>query len=134
MRDLRGRVATHRRACSVGGILAFAGVVVVVVHSINGFGDPGVSRTAFAHFDATAVPSRFRAAVADIHAFARTHTDGEIFVLREDAAFWYLTTGVRDPLPYDIPEVSDFGSGGEHGVIARLRARRGRVGLPEAGD
>ena len=50
----------------------------------------------------------------------RDNTDGKVFIVREDAGFWYLTTGTRNPLPFDIPEVSDFGADGEAGVIRRL--------------
>jgi hypothetical protein len=129
---------TRRFAVGLVGVLALAGFAVVVEHSISGFSDPLVTGAGGAPGDGTAVSKRFRAGVNDIRDFARTHTDGAVFVLREDAGFWYLTTGVRDPLPYDIPEVSDFGSGGEPGVIARLA--RGEADwvcvkpVPEAGN
>ena len=66
------------------------------------------------------VPKRFRAGLDDIRTFVHDHTDGKVFILREDAGFWYLTTGTQNPLPYDIPEVSDFGADGERGVIRSL--------------
>lgn len=137
----RGReVSRQLRRFAVGlvGVLALAGVAVIVEHSVTGFSDPLVSRSAFAHFDGTAVPDRFRGGRDDIRDFARANTDGKIFIVREDAGFWYLVTGTSNPLPYDIPEVSDFGAGGEQGVIDRLR--RGEADwvcvkpVPDAGN
>jgi hypothetical protein len=119
----RGRELPRRAVrLSVGiiGVLALASLAVIVVHSVAGYTDHLVTRSGFAHFERTAVPKRFEDGATDIRTFARAYTDGEIFVLREDAGFWYLVTGVHNPLPYDIPEVSDFGADGEHGVISRL--------------
>jgi hypothetical protein len=49
-----------------------------------------------------------------------SHTDGRVFIAREDAGFLYFETGARDPLPYDMVERSDFGGGGERTVIRQL--------------
>ena len=100
--------------------LVAAALVVIVVHSVTGYSDPLVARSGFAHFEGVPVPNRLESAVDDIHRFVRQHTDGKVFILREDAGFWYLTTGTSNPLPFDIPEVSDFGADGERGVIRRL--------------
>src|SRR6185436_19204630 len=113
-RAVRG-VAFGAVACSV-----LAALVVITVHADDARSDPLVARAGFAHFDGIPVPERFRAGVADIKRFVRDSTDGKVFIVREDAGFWYLTTGTRNPLPFDIPEVSDFGADGEDGVIRRL--------------
>ena len=49
------------------------------------------------------------------------HTDGTVFIAREDGGYLYLITGTRNPLPYDIVERSDLGSAGVVGLIGRLR-------------
>ena len=94
---------------------------MLVLHSVAGYTDPHVTRSGYAHFEGTAVPTRFRPSVEEIRAFVRRSTDGQVFILREDAGFWYLTTGTRDPLAFDIPEVSDFGADDQDGVIQRLQ-------------
>ena len=42
-------------------------------------------------------------------------------------------TPTRDPLPYDIPEVSDLGAGGEQGVIRRLERSEADLGVCATG-
>ena len=110
----------HHVVYAVTGVLALAAFAVVTVHAVSGYSDPLVTRSGFAHLDGVPVPKRFRAGLEDIRTFVRDHTDGKVFILREDAGFWYLTTGAENPLPFDIPEVSDFGADGEPGVISRL--------------
>jgi hypothetical protein len=55
-----------------------------------------------------------------------TNTNGQVFIAREDAGYFYLMTGIRNPLPYDIAERSDFGSKGQQGVIDRIRRGEAR--------
>jgi 4-amino-4-deoxy-L-arabinose transferase-like glycosyltransferase len=119
----RDRPVARRLQPVAWGVIAatvLAALVVIAVHSVAGHDDPLVARSGFAHFDGIAVPERFQTGVADIRHFVRTHTDGKVFILREDAGFWYLTTGTENPLPFDIPEISDFGADGQRGVIKRL--------------
>src|SRR5262249_41813031 len=47
-------------------------------------------------------------------------TGGTIFIVRQDAAFWYLAGRLHNPLPFDYPSRADFGGNGERGVIQRL--------------
>jgi 4-amino-4-deoxy-L-arabinose transferase-like glycosyltransferase len=119
----RGRAVSprlHHVVYALTGVLALAAFAVVTVHAATGYSDPLVTRSGFAHLDGVGVPKRFRAGMRDIHTFVHDHTAGKVFILREDAGFWYLTTGTQNPLPFDIPEVSDFGADGEPGVIRRL--------------
>jgi hypothetical protein len=97
-----------------------AAVGVITVHTVEAYTDSLVTRSGFSHLEGIPVPARFKTGVAEIRRFVRERTDGKVFIVREDAGFWYLTTGTRNPLPFDIPEVSDFGAGGEDGVIQRL--------------
>ncbi|TMK55467.1 MAG: hypothetical protein E6G60_19425 [Actinobacteria bacterium] len=55
--------------------------------------------------------------IARLH--ARTH--GRVFIIDSNAATLYLAGHLSDPTPYDFPERSDFGAGGEGGVITYLR-------------
>ena len=55
--------------------------------------------------------------IARLH--ARTH--GRVFIVDSNAATLYLAGHLSDPTPYDFPERSDFGAGGEGGVITYLR-------------
>jgi hypothetical protein len=43
------------------------------------------------------------------------------FIVRLDAAFYYLVDHVQDPTPYDFPGVSDLGADDQDGVIRLLR-------------
>jgi hypothetical protein len=121
----RGRAVSrrvHHVVYAATGVLALAAFAVVTVHAVSGYSDPLVTRSGFAHLDGVGVPKRFRAGMNDVRTFVRDHTDGKVFILREDAGFWYLITGTENPLPFDIPEVSDFGADGQSGVIRRLAA------------
>jgi hypothetical protein len=106
------------------GALAFGGAglafVVVAAGALAGYSDPALTRSGFAHFDNTPVQAQLINAVHQV-ADSRRLTGGSVFIVRKDAAFLYLTSGLRNPLPYDIPEVSDLGAGGEPGVIKLLR-------------
>ena len=125
----------HKITLGLTGAMVAAALVVVVVHSVTGYTDPLVRRSGFAHLGGVPVPKRFVGDVNDIRGFVNEHTDGRVFILREDAGFWYLTTGTTNPLPYDVPEVSDFGAGGERGVIKRLaRGEAAWVCVKPAGE
>ena len=113
--------SVHAVALGVVVSAVVAALVVIAVHGVAGQFDPLVTRDGFDHLEGIPVPERFRTGVADIKQFVRDNTEGKVFILREDAGFWYLTTGTENPLPFDIPEISDFGADGQNGVIARLK-------------
>ena len=50
----------------------------------------------------------------------RRLTGGTVFLLRPDAAVWYLATGVRNPTPYDYPLASPFGPDGQQVLAGNL--------------
>lgn len=53
-------------------------------------------------------------------------TGGVVFLLRPDAALWYLACGLTNPTPYDYPLASTFGPTGQQEVAQQLRD--GRIG------
>jgi hypothetical protein len=56
----------------------------------------------------------------------REATGGVVFLLRPDAALWYLACGLTNPTPYDYPLASTFGPTGQQEVAQQLRD--GRIG------
>ena len=50
----------------------------------------------------------------------RRLTGGTVFLLRPDAAVWYLATGLRNPTPYDYPLASPFGPDGQQVLAGNL--------------
>jgi hypothetical protein len=50
----------------------------------------------------------------------RRLTRGTVFLLRSDAAVWYLASGLRNPTPYDYPLASTFGPNGQQVLAANL--------------
>ncbi len=121
------RPLTRRVRHAVYGLASaavLAAMVVIVLHSVDGYTDRLVTRSAYPHFQNVPVAKRLRSSVEELRSFVAESTDGRVLIATKDAGFWYLTTGTRDPLPFDIPEVSDFGAAGEQGVIRRLSAAR----------
>ena len=55
-----------------------------------------------------------------------TRGDRRILLLLPDAGFRYLTTGLRNPTPFDFPFVTTFGRNGQQRVVDSLRS--GRIG------
>jgi hypothetical protein len=118
----RRALAPHVRHIAYGlaSAAVLAATVVIVLHSVDGYSNGRVTRSAYSHFQNVPVAKRLRSSVEELRAFVAGSTNGRVFIATKDAGFWYLTTGTRDPLPFDIPEVSDFGADGEQGVIRRL--------------
>jgi len=56
----------------------------------------------------------------------RELTGGTVFLLRPDAAVWYLATGLRNPTPYDYPLASPFGPDGQQVLADNLASGRVR--------
>jgi hypothetical protein len=67
-----------------------------------------------------ALPVELLAAGRDLS----TATGGVVFLLRPDAATWYLACDLRNPTPYDYPLASTFGPSGQEEVVGDLRAGR----------
>ena len=56
----------------------------------------------------------------------RRLTGGTVFLLRPDAAVWYLATGLRNPTPHDYPLASPFGPDGQQVLAGNLASGRVR--------
>jgi len=67
---------------------------------------------------ARAVPGGRR---ADGWSDAVEATGGVVFLLRPDAALWYLAADLRNPTPFDYPYASVFGPDGEDETIEGIR-------------
>jgi hypothetical protein len=106
---------------ALAGIIAVPATLVALVLSID-----TVHRIPFApdqvdrevpHFRrlpvARRVPGR---SPSDGHEL-RAQTDGRVFLLRPDAAFWYLAGDLRNPTPFDYPYASVFGPRGQTDVV-----------------
>ena len=52
----------------------------------------------------------------------RNRTGGRVFLLRPDAAFWYLAADLQNPTPYDYPYASVFGPHGQRATVEQLRS------------
>ncbi len=68
---------------------------------------------------------RLRGVWADDTEEVRRIAGSRVFVLRADAAYFYLCGGLENPTPYDYPFASTFGSTGQAKVIDAIR--RGQV-------
>jgi hypothetical protein len=78
----------------------------------------------------TGLPHVVGAAVADhtlrgVHMVAtqahHAHATN-LFIIRADASYYYLTARLTDPTPFDFPGVSDLGRDDQDGVIRLLGA------------
>ena len=56
----------------------------------------------------------------------RELTGGTVFLLRPDAAVWYLATGLLNPTPYDYPLASPFGPEGQQVLRGNLASGKVR--------
>jgi hypothetical protein len=109
-RQLRGIAA-------VTLVVAALGVPAVIAPAFAGLvGDRG-HRTGVASFVALPIDAVAQQELAATRLAPLRQTRGAVFVVRQDAAFWYIAGGFHDPLPFDYPANSDFGNAGQSGVI-----------------
>jgi len=115
------RVLARSRGLAAATVVVALGAALAVAASIDAWTEADVVRDV-PHLAVAAVP---RVVAREAAALGRgLHARGirRVFVAREDASFFYVAAGIDDPLPYDIPERSDFGAAGQAGVIRRLQA------------
>lgn len=77
------------------------------------------------HLRWTPVPRTDAAHAPTAGAMLRSITGGSVFLLRPDAAVWYLAGDLRNPTPYDYPYASVFGPDGQRETVDAIR--RGAV-------
>ena len=66
---------------------------------------------------------RWRREAARLVSAAHGDSDG-LLLLVPDAGLRYLTTGLRNPTPFDFPFATTFGSDGEQDVVSALTSGR----------
>jgi hypothetical protein len=120
----RHMVRTVARVAALAGLsaLVVVGASAVAGDSVEAYASPQAAHD-FPHFEAVPIRRHLRQRMATLRTAIWAHTDGRVFIARDDAGFLYFQTGARDPLPYDTVERSDFGGGGERAVIEALVRR-----------
>ena len=104
---------------ATAAVIAVVGATVVAGDSVQAYAS-GRAAHDFPHFAAVPIRRHLRVRMDELRNGIWSHTDGRVFIAREDAGFLYFATGAHDPLPYDMVERSDFGGGGERTVIHQL--------------
>jgi hypothetical protein len=115
---------TTRTAVRVAGValavwLSIA-TVAVIGRAIQPFGQPTESLTGLPHVVGAAVADRTVRGVHSVASRARRAHATNLFIVRPDASYYYLTGQLRDPTPFDFPGVSDLGRDDQDGVIRLL--------------
>ena len=99
---------------------------MITSRAVEGLPGNGSPASTLSHMRGVAMDSASqRATVRDVTAL-RALTGGSVFIVRADAAFYYLAGNLRNPTPYDFAARSDFGGDGEEGVVELLDRHRVR--------
>ena len=120
----RPRAVARVAATGLAVWLAIA-TVAVVVRTGEPFGHPTESLTGLPHVVGAAVADHTVRGVHTVAAQDRRAHATNLFIVRPDASYYYLTGQLRDPTPFDFPGVSDLGRDDQDGVIRLLQ--RGSV-------
>jgi 4-amino-4-deoxy-L-arabinose transferase-like glycosyltransferase len=118
-----GKVLTTGAVAVLAVWLAF-GVAAIGARAIEGIaGDDGTA-AALPHLGgAPELASDARITRHDV-AELRRLTGGDVFIVRADAAYFYLAGGLRNPTPYDFPVLTDFGRAGERGIVSLVARQK----------
>ena len=96
--------------------------VAIVVRTVEPLPQRAESLTGLPHVVGAAVADH---TVRGVHIVAtqaqRAHATN-LFIIRPDASYYYLTAGLTDPTPFDFPGISDLGRDDQDGVIRLLGA------------
>jgi hypothetical protein len=116
---------THATVVLLTAVLGF-GALAVVERAARGLDGRNGVPAAPPHLRGSPVrASRETTLVTQLRRLRRM-TGGTVFIVRADAAFYYLAGDLRDPTPYDYPTLSDFGRSGEQAAIRLVDAGRVR--------
>ena len=108
----------------LAGVLAVwlsIAVVAVVWRVVEPFGHRGESLRGLPHVVGALSSTRTRRNARLVATELGAAHVTSVFIVRLDAAFYYLVDHVKDPTPYDFPGVSDLGADDQDGVIRLLR-------------
>ena len=102
-------------------VLAMPIAVVLVLAPAATLLANGHRPSTLAHFRGPLSPPAQQAGIETIAARFRDAAGGRpIFILDAEAGFWYLTTGLTNPTPFDIPAATSIGTGGVTWLLSRL--------------
>jgi hypothetical protein len=117
---LRGVGGAAETAVAAVGVAAGLGGLIVSHRAWRHLGtavDPGLD---LPHLAGLSLSFTAPAPVVDGAAELRRLTGGTVFLLRRDAALWYLAGDLVNPTPFDWPFASTFGPHGQREVIDRF--------------
>ncbi len=114
------RRPTRRAAVSAGVLVAWLafGVIVTATPAIENLdGTSNTVPSTFPHLRGPPISPRNEQIVK--HDIAKLHelAGGDVFIVRTDAAYYYLAGNLRNPTPFDFPAESDFGPKGDQAVL-----------------
>jgi hypothetical protein len=121
-------LAARPASRALTGVLAvWLGIAAVAVgwRAVESFPHRGESLHGLPHVTGALSSARTRRNARLVAAALRTANVRTLFIVRTDAAFYYLVDNLRDTTPYDFPGVSDLGADDQDGVIRLLQ--RGSV-------
>jgi 4-amino-4-deoxy-L-arabinose transferase-like glycosyltransferase len=134
-----GLLPSTRRASRLGRVLAVVlaawlaiATGALVVRAVEPFGQRTESVTGLPHVVGAVVADHTIHGVRTVAARARQEHVTNLFIIRPDASYYYLTAQLTNPTPFDFPGISDLGRGDQDGVIRLLR--RGTVQWVCVGD
>ena len=118
--SLTARAVRRGLAVVLAGWFAIA-TVAIVVRSVEPLPQRAESLTGLPHMVGAAVADHTIRGVHIVGAAARRAHATNLFIIRPDASYYYLTAQLTDPTPFDFPGVSDLGRDDQDGVIRLLR-------------
>lgn len=115
------RTGAVARVAAVGlAVWLSIAAVAVVARAVEPFGQPNESFTGLPHVVGAAVAQHTVHGVQVFAGQARHAHATTLFIVRQDASYYYLTGQLRDPTPFDFPGVSDLGRDDQAGAIRLL--------------
>ena len=115
------RRAARALAAGLAVWLAIA-TVAIVVRAVEPLPQRTESLTGLPHVVGAAVADHTVRGVRTVATQARRAHATNLFIIRPDASYYYLTAGLTDPTPFDFPGISDLGRDDQDGVIRLLGA------------
>lgn len=116
-----GREMAAARRAGAWAVVALA--VAVALEPAITLARGGRTTVGMAHFRGPLMPDAVAAELRSKAALLTQSAAGQpVFIMRSDAGFWYLASGVRNPTPFDVPARTATGRAGIDGLLDRLTA------------